>query len=47
VRVPSSRLDRLVNLVGEMVMNQSRLTRAASYLGSPELANPVQELERL
>ncbi len=27
VRVPSARLDRLVNLVGELVMNQSRLTQ--------------------
>jgi two-component system, chemotaxis family, sensor kinase CheA len=47
VRVPSSRLDRLVNLVGELVMNQSRLAQAASQSGAPELANPVQELERL
>ena len=47
VRVPSARLDRLVNLVGELVMNQSRLTQAASLVGAPELANPVQEIERL
>ncbi|MGJ5813186.1 chemotaxis protein CheA [Paludibaculum fermentans] len=47
VRVPSSRLDRLVNLVGELVMNQSRLAQAASQHKLPELANPVQELERL
>jgi two-component system chemotaxis sensor kinase CheA len=47
VRVPSARLDRLVNLVGELVMNQSRLTQAASEVGVPELANPVQEIERL
>ncbi len=47
VRVPSGRLDRLVNLVGELVMNQSRLTQAASQAGAPELANPVQEMERL
>jgi two-component system chemotaxis sensor kinase CheA len=47
VRVPASRLDRLVNLVGELVMNQSRLTQAASQVGAPELANPVQEMERL
>src|SRR5579883_2734233 len=47
VRVPSTRLDRLVNLVGELVMNQSRLAQAASQTGAPEFTNPVQELERL
>jgi len=47
VRVPAARLDRLVNLVGELVMNQSRLTQAALQVGAPELANPVQEIERL
>lgn len=47
VRVPSSRLDRLVNLVGELVINQSRLAQAALQNGTPELTNPVQELERL
>lgn len=47
VRVPSNRLDRLVNLVGELVMNQSRLAQAVSQSGAPEFANPVQELERL
>ena len=47
VRVPSNRLDRLVNLVGELVMNQSRLMQAATLAGAPELANPVQEMERL
>ncbi|WP_321472962.1 chemotaxis protein CheA [uncultured Paludibaculum sp.] len=47
VRVPSSRLDRLVNLVGELVMNQSRLAQAVAHHKLPELANPVQELERL
>ena len=47
VRVPSERLDRLVNLVGELVMNQSRLAQAAAHSGASELANPVQELERL
>jgi two-component system chemotaxis sensor kinase CheA len=47
VRVPSSRLDRLVHLVGELVMNQSRLAQAASIHEAAEFANPVQELERL
>jgi two-component system chemotaxis sensor kinase CheA len=47
VRVPSGRLDRLVNLVGELVINQSRLAQAAAQSGAPEFTNPVQELERL
>jgi two-component system chemotaxis sensor kinase CheA len=47
VRVPSGRLDRLVNLVGELVINQSRLAQAASQSGAAEFTNPVQELERL
>jgi two-component system chemotaxis sensor kinase CheA len=47
VRVPASKLDRLVNLVGELVMNQSRLTQAASQVSAPGLAEPVEEIERL
>ena len=47
VRVPAEKLDRLVNLVGELVMNQSRLTQAASRLDAPDLAEPVEEIERL
>lgn len=47
VRVPAARLDRLVNLVGELVMNQSRLAQAAAQIGAPELTNPVEEIERL
>lgn len=47
VRVPAAKLDRLVNLVGELVMNQSRLTQAASEVNAPGLAEPVEEIERL
>ncbi len=47
VRVPADRLDRLVNLVGELVMNQSRLAQVANLVGAPELAAPVEEIERL
>ena len=47
VRVPASRLDRLVSLVGELVMNQSRLVTASARLQVPELAGPVEEIERL
>ncbi len=47
VRVPAERLDRLVNLVGEFVMNQSCLAQAVSQAAAAEFANPVQVLERL
>lgn len=47
VRVPSDRLDRLVNLVGELVMNQSRLSQVAAQANVPNLSGPVEELERL
>ena len=46
-RVPSEKLDRLVNLVGELVMNQSRLSQVASRFSAPELDVPVEEIERL
>jgi len=47
IRVPSERLDRLVNLVGELVMNQSRLSQIAALANVSNLAGPVEELERL
>jgi two-component system, chemotaxis family, sensor kinase CheA len=47
VRVPAERLDRLVALVGEMVMTQSRLSQVAAEAAAPNLAAPVEELERL
>lgn len=47
VRVGSEKLDHLVNLVGELVMNQSRLQQAASRFDAPDLSAPVEEIERL
>ena len=47
VRVAAGKLDRLVNLVGELVINQSRLTEAASRRNDQELMAPVEEIERL
>ena len=47
VRVTSEKLDRLVNLVGELVMNQSRLSQVAGGIDSAELGAPVEEIERL
>jgi two-component system chemotaxis sensor kinase CheA len=47
VRVPAERLDRLVSLVGELVMNQSRLSQVAAISNVPNLDGTVEELERL
>lgn len=47
VRVPSAKLDHIVNLVGELVMNESRLSQVASRLNVGELAAPVEAIERL
>ncbi len=47
VRVPSERLDKLINLVGELVITQARLTQVASEREDMELAEPVEEIERL
>ena len=49
LRVPAERLDRLVNLVGELVIVQAQLkatsARAAAY--APELQGMVEGMERL
>jgi two-component system chemotaxis sensor kinase CheA len=47
VRVSSERLDRLVALVGEMVMNQSQLSQVSVSTGDSSISAPVEELERL
>ncbi len=47
VRVPSDKLDRLINLVGELVITQAQLSEISSMLSRTELANPVEEIERL
>jgi len=47
VRVPAERLDRLVGLVGELVMNQSRLMQVAAAANLPNLNGPAEELARL
>ncbi len=47
VRVPAEKLDRLANLVGELVINQSRLAQVANRLDCGELAAPAEDLERL
>jgi len=47
VRVTSDKLDRLVNLVGELVMNQSRLQQVANRFDSADLLLSVEQIERL
>jgi len=48
IRVPLARLDQLVNLVGELVIVQARISRAAQEIdASPLFALMAEELERL
>jgi two-component system, chemotaxis family, sensor kinase CheA len=47
VRVTSERLDSLVNLVGELVMNQSRLKQIAGRMNNADLTLSVEQIERL
>lgn len=47
IRVDSGRLDRLVDLVGEMVTVQARLTQKVSEEADPELQLIAESVERL
>jgi two-component system chemotaxis sensor kinase CheA len=47
VRVPAERLDALVNLVGEMVTVQARLSQSVSSMDHSELLSISEEVERL
>jgi len=47
IRVSSDKLDRLVNLVGELVTVQARLTRTSALRNDPELLSISEEVERL
>jgi two-component system, chemotaxis family, sensor kinase CheA len=47
IRVPAERLDMLVNLVGELVTVQARLSQTATVRGDAELAEIAEEVERL
>jgi two-component system, chemotaxis family, sensor kinase CheA len=47
IRVSSDKLDKLVNLVGELVTIQARLSRTAAYRDDPELGTIAEEVERL
>jgi two-component system, chemotaxis family, sensor kinase CheA len=45
--VPAERLDQLVNLVGEMVTVQARLTQVSNKLGEAAFISIAEEVERL
>ncbi len=47
IRVPSDKLDKLVNLVGELVIAQARLSQISSGNGNSELTSIAEEVERL
>jgi two-component system chemotaxis sensor kinase CheA len=47
IRVPADKLDTLVNLVGELVTVQARLSQTASTLEHAELASVAEEVEHL
>jgi two-component system chemotaxis sensor kinase CheA len=47
LRVDAGKLDDLVNLVGELVIAQARLTQLASSLAHPALTSVAEEIERL
>ena len=47
IRVPAEKLDILVNLVGELVTVQARLSQIASNLSGNELTSVAEEVERL
>ncbi|MGE4319345.1 MAG: chemotaxis protein CheW [Deferribacterales bacterium] len=47
IRVPSERLDALVDLVGELVTVQARLSQVAGQRNDPEMLKVAEEVERL
>uniref|UniRef100_I2PWS9 Chemotaxis protein CheA n=1 Tax=Desulfovibrio sp. U5L TaxID=596152 RepID=I2PWS9_9BACT len=47
LRVDAVKLDDLVNLVGELVIAQARLTQLAAGFGHPALTSVAEEIERL
>jgi two-component system chemotaxis sensor kinase CheA len=47
LRVSATKLDDLVNIVGEIVTMQARLTQVAGSYGDPEMTFVAEEMERL
>ena len=47
VKVPAEKLDILMDLVGELVIAQARLTQSATQIRDPALFNITEDIERL
>lgn len=47
LRVPAAKLDEFVNLVGELVTVQARLSEVAARCEDPDIAEVSEEIERL
>ncbi len=47
VRVDAARLDNLMNLVGELVINKTRLEQIGRSLQVPELAETMEQMDRI
>jgi two-component system chemotaxis sensor kinase CheA len=47
LRVPAAKLDQFVDLVGELVTVQARLSELSARCGDPEIASVSEEIERL
>lgn len=47
IRVPSNKLDKLINLIGELVITRAQLSQVAGNLENFDLNVPVEEIERL
>lgn len=47
IRVQTSELDRLMNLIGELVINKGQLNRIASELQLPEIKHNLENIDRL
>jgi len=47
LRVSSMKVDKLVNLVGELVTTQARLSQISSSIDDPELVSLSEDIERL
>lgn len=47
IRVPSAKLDRIMDQLGELVIAQARLHKLAADVGHPELESVVETVERL
>jgi len=47
LRVPAAKLDQFVDLVGELVTVQARMSEIAGRVDNPEIAEVAEEIERL